>query len=237
MIMARREDVLKDAAQKLSAESEGNEVLYQRLDLGDRATIKESAREALGVLGGVDIFIGNAAQDCLEPLDRITEETVDHAMQVNFTSNVSLVKAFLPGMRAKRWGRIIFSSSAASLAAGPHIGLATYSATKAAINAYTRVAAAEAGCDGITVNSLILGMFLTDMAKQVAEMKESEEAAAGKAFIDQFVSSSALRRLGECEEVEGVVQLLASDAGSFITGACLAVDGGLSAMLLPFLPG
>ena len=110
-----------------------------------------------------------------------------------------------------------------------------YAASKGAINAYTRMAAAELGHDGITVNSLILGAFHTDMMQtNVVELLDQMHGpGAGEAFVKDFAGNSALGRLGRPEEVEGQVQLLASDAGSYVTGTEVIVDGGMSIMMRP----
>ena len=112
-----------------------------------------------------------------------------------------------------------------------------YTAVKGALNSFTRTAAAEAGHDGITVNSLILGMYLTDIVRGIFDqLDKAHGAGAGAAAQNSFASMTALGRLGETPEVEGLIQLLASDAGSYITGANLAIDGGMSIMLRPNPP-
>jgi len=143
---------------------------------------------------------------------------------------MALVRAFLPGMRAKKWGRVIMISSVGSIRAAGRVGMAVYSSSKSALGAFARVAAADAGHDGITFNTLNLGMFMTDIFEAALAQMEPEvrESTLGK-----FAENTALGRWGDCSEVEGVVQLLASDAGSYITGSDINVDGGLSIMMSP----
>jgi NAD(P)-dependent dehydrogenase (short-subunit alcohol dehydrogenase family) len=236
MIAARREDVLKESAARLTAESQGNEVLHHRLDLADRASVSAFTEHAIATMGVVDIFVGNAGIDCLEPIDNIKDESIDAMCQVNIAANVSLVRAFLPGMRKKKWGRILFSSSGTSVCASPAEGMGMYTAVKGALNAFTRTAAAEAGHDGITVNSIIFGIFDTEIVKDVARMLEAQTPGATKAFYDSFSSMIALGRWGKEQEVEGLVQFVASDAASYLTGANLVYDGGLTTMLRPSPP-
>jgi len=233
MIAARRETVLKDAAKQLSEDS-GNAVIYRKIDLSDREDIEHSVDYVIDTLGGVDIFIGNAGQEARLGVSDDQEKIMANLMQVNFAANVSLVTRFLPHMKKKQWGRIIFSSSESSLRA-VSIGQSMYAASKGAINAYTRMAAAELGHDGITVNSLILGAFHTDMMQtNVVELLDQMDGpGAGEAFVKDFAGNSALGRLGRPEEVEGQVQLLASDAGSYVTGTEVIVDGGMSIMMRP----
>ena len=227
LICSRREDVLKDSVEKLNSDPDAKgEVSYKVFDLSDRTLIDELANHAIETFGGVDIFVGNAGQDLLGPIDTISDEVVDMSMQVNFSSNVALFRKFLPYMRQRKWGRVILSSSSASMACPCAEGMSAYAASKGAMNAYTRAAAAETGHDNITVNSLLLGVFMTKMLADVV-------AQVGEEFVRGYKEMTSLGRLAECEEVEGLIQLLASDAGSYITGACLAIDGGLTAMLKP----
>jgi len=234
LIAARRADVLAKAADELNCGLGAERVFCHPVDLAERASVQDLAEYATGPFGGVDIFVGNAAQDFLEPLDDIRDESIDQILQVNVTANVQLFRAFLPGMRARRWGRVLFSSSAAAVCAPANDNMAMYTATKGALNAFTRAAANEAGPDGITVNTLILGLFLTDMVAEAIEgYTQTYGAEAGAAFNRSFTNMTSLARLGDCEDVEGLVQLLASDAGGYITGANVAIDGGLSVMLRP----
>jgi len=233
MIAARREGPLIEAAKKLEKESGGNQVLYTCVDLNDDKSIQEAADFANSRLNGVDIYVGNAGIDVQSKVDDITEEQIQSTFQVNYSANIFLIKRFLPHMRAKRWGRIILSASIASIRA-PVEGLSVYSSAKAAVNAYAKVAAAELGQSGITVNSLNIGSFLTDMLLELYEnVAKSSNEFTVDSLMRRSASNTALGRLGNPEEIEGLVQLLASDAGSYITGANLPIDGGQSILLRP----
>ena len=234
MIAARREDVLKNAAQELRRDPLISELPHHVVDLGDRASVRLLAEHAIATMGGVDIFIGNAAQDFLEPLEAIRDESIDKILQVNVSANVELFRAFLPYMRKKQWGRVIFSSSASTICASATDRMSMYVATKGALNAFTKAAAAETGHDGITVNCLVLGMFYTDLIREaIALTDKAQGPAAAAAFLETFASMTSVGRLAQCKEIEGIIQLLASNAGSYITATNLLVDGGLSSMLRP----
>ena len=233
MIAGRREEILKASAARLQAET-GQSVSYATVDLADTRSVTSAAAHAINALGGVDIFIGNAGQDGLELLEKSTDGTISQLFQVNAIANFSLAKAFLPHMRSKKWGRVILSSSVTSKRGTAHEGMSAYAATKGALNAFVRVAACETGHDNITFNSLILGIFLTDILRGVVEqIAQQQGAAAAKGFMDGFSCMTALGRLGRPDEVEGVVQLLASDAGRYITGAEIPIDGGVSVTMKP----
>jgi len=234
LIAARREEVLRDATKKLMQDSEIHDIRWHPVDLASRDSVQALSNYALEALGGIDIFIGNAGQDFNEHLLNIKNESIDQIMQVNISANVELVRAFLPGMRNKNWGRILFSSSVSTVVSSPHEGIGMYTATKGALNAFTRTVAAEAGHQNITANSLIIGFFVTDMVKQAQELLRTTQGEdAARIFMEDFVGMTALGRAGNPEELEGLIQLLASDAGSYITGTNLVVDGGMSIMLRP----
>lgn len=231
MMAARRVDVLKDSAEKIMSELSVDTVLYHQVDLLDRRSVKALADHAISTFDGVDIFIGNAGLDTSKRIDNIDDVAMDQVIRVNLTANIELTREFLPHMRKKKWGRIIYSSSAGSVLSSTDDFVSVYGAAKSGLNAFTKYVAGEAGCEGITANALILGIFMTAMLKDHLAAIENEQAR--RALMDSFCSMVALRRPGQPEEVTGLIQLLASDAGSYISGACIPIDGGYTAMLRP----
>ena len=128
----------------------------------------------------------------------------------------------------------MFSSSVSTVVTSPHEGIGMYTATKGALNAFARTLAAEVGHFNITANSLVIGFFVTDMVRHAEQLLRSTQGAdAARRFMEDFVGMTALGRAGDPQELEGVVLLLASNAGSYITGSNLIVDGGMSIMLRP----
>lgn len=230
MIAARRVDVLERAAEQLNAECAERRVCFHPVDLTQRESVKVLADHALSVFNGVDIFIGNAGVEQQQPIDDITPEALDRQIMGGLTANIELTRDLLPHMRRKRWGRIILSSSAASLTAVGDDMISVYGTVKSGLNSFARYVAAEAGHDGITANALIIGCFLTDMVQ--AHMATLDEAARGE-LAQAFSAMVFLRRPGRPEEIAGLVQLLASEAGSYITGACIPIDGGITAAFRP----
>ena len=230
MIAARRENVLKDAAEKLNKELSVNTVLHHTVDLFDKGSVQALVKHAQATMGGVDIFIGNAGVEFLQPIDKLEDSAIDQQIRANLTANIELTRALLPGMRKKKWGRFIYSSSIASEVGSAADMFSVYGAAKSALNAFARSVAAEGGPDGITANSLVLGAFKTDML--VAHLNTLSEEARQQ--IEQALSCMTfVRRMGEPKELAGLVQLLASDAGSYLTGVCLHIDGGITAAFRP----
>ena len=237
LISARREPLLKDAADKLNSESWPGEVVYQCVDLSDPISVENFSAIANDMLNGVDIYIGNAALYVRQEIDRIDPKAYKQVFQVNVAANMALTEAFLPHMRSQKWGRIIFSSSASSIAGSDLDGMSVYGASKGAMDSFVRIAAAEAGHDGITVNSIVIGVYLTSMmADYLTELEEKEGKEAVKAYNDGYASMTCNGRIARSDEIEGVVQLFASDAGANITGTNFIADGGLTAKLRPSPP-
>ncbi len=226
-IAARREGQLKTAVEQLSRLAGDNQVACSVLDLEDRSSVDSVVSEVIARHGGIDIFVGNAGLRIAESIDGITEESNDRVFQVNVTANMTLVKHFLPHMRQRKWGRVIFSSSIASKVSA-ELPSGAYGTSKGAINAYTRFAAASAGRDGITVNSIILGTFLTDMLANAHGVVDRQ-----KKVLSVMEDMSALGRIGRAEEIEGLIQYLASDASGFMTGSEIVFDGGVTVMMRP----
>lgn len=226
MMAARRETVLREAAERLSAEGAG-EVLWHPVDLVDRDSVKALARQAQETLDGVDVFIGNAGTEVQQPIDALTDDAIDQQIRVNLTANIELTRELLPAMRKRGWGRLVYCSSAASQCGSANDLMSVYGAAKSGLNGFARYVAAEAGRDGVTANCLVLGIFLTEM------VEAHLHGEARRQFLVEVPSMVALGRPARPAEVGGLIQLLASDAGGYITGASLAIDGGMTAMLRP----
>jgi NAD(P)-dependent dehydrogenase (short-subunit alcohol dehydrogenase family) len=183
-------------------------------DMGVRAEVDRLAHRAIGEMGRVDILVNNAGTNLPQQIDQIKDDDWDRLIELNLTSCMALTRAVVPQMKERRWGRIIHISSIMGLASKE--GRNAYSATKAALIGMARASALDLGPYGITVNCIAPGPFLTDLP---GKMLSDEE----KRF---FASRTALGRWGDPAELAGPALLLASDAGSYITGTTLVVDGG-----------
>lgn len=219
MICSRHEGDLQAAVREISDGLE-TEVRYVVTDMSRRDEVDALAATALEAYGTVDILVNNAGVNTPQPIDEITDEIWDRILEINLTSVMRLTRALVPAMKAQHWGRIIHISSVLGLGSKP--GRNAYSASKAALIGLAKASALDLGPHGITVNCLGPGPFLTDMPMGLLSEMEKEE----------FSQVTALKRWGEPRELAGPALLLASEAGSYITGEMLLVDGGAFARAL-----
>jgi len=213
VISSRHEDELKHAADEIR-KAGGGKVEYVVADMVERRDVARLAQTSLAWLGRVDIVVNNAGTNNPQPIDQIRDEDWDRIIELNLTSCMALTRDLVPQMKERRWGRVIYMSSIMGLASKD--GRGPYSATKSALLGLARAAALDLGEYGITVNCIAPGPFLTDLP---GKMLSDEQK---KVFADR----TALGRWGNPREMAGPALLLASDAGSYITGSVVVVDGG-----------
>jgi NAD(P)-dependent dehydrogenase (short-subunit alcohol dehydrogenase family) len=213
VISSRHDNELRPALEEI-LHGTGRRGIFVVADMARRDDVRRLASTALEKMGRIDILVNNAGTNTPQPTDEIKDEDWDRVMEINLHSIMVLTRALLPQMKARRWGRIIHISSVMALVANP--GRSAYCATKAALVAMTRAGALELGAHGITVNCIAPGPFLTDLPGRLLSHQEKES----------FARTTALNRWADPKELVGPVLLLASEAGSYITGETLVVDGG-----------
>jgi NAD(P)-dependent dehydrogenase (short-subunit alcohol dehydrogenase family) len=216
VISSRNERELQ-AAMKEITQGNGRRGAYLVADMAKREDVRKLATFALEKMGKVDILINNAGTNVPQPIDEVSDEQWDRVMEINLTSVMSLTRAVAPQMKSRRWGRVIHISSIMALVSNQ--GRSVYSATKAALIGMARAAALELGAFGITVNCIAPGPFLTDLPASLLTKEQQ----------DQFAKMTALNRWADPKELVGAALLLASDAGSYVTGTTIVVDGGFTA--------
>lgn len=213
IISSRHEDELRVALDEILADT-GRRGVYIVADMSQRSDVARLAATALEKMGRVDILVNNAGTNKPQSIDTITDENWDNVLEINLTSIMALTRALVPQMKERRWGRIIHISSIMGTVSKE--GRNVYSATKSAVMGLARASALDLGPHGITVNCIAPGPFLTDLPANILS------AAEKKVFADR----TALGRWGAPDELQGPILLLASDAGSYISGETLVVDGG-----------
>jgi 3-oxoacyl-[acyl-carrier protein] reductase len=224
----------RDAAElaRTAAEIEmktGHRVLAIPADVTSQADVDRLMQEILHSLGGVDILVNNAgAVGMFGAFEEIPTELYASLYDLNVVSMVRLVKAVLPAMKAKRWGRIINISSENGLQPDPD--MTPYNLTKAAIINFSKSLSKSVGGYNILVNTVSPAFIYTplveEMLKDIAARDGSTPEQALQRFLESKRPHIELKRAGKIEEVGAAIAFLASEYASFITGTNLRVDGG-----------
>jgi NAD(P)-dependent dehydrogenase (short-subunit alcohol dehydrogenase family) len=213
VIASRHADQLEAALADILAGT-GRRGAFFPCDVADRSQVAKLAADAAAAMGKIDILVNNAGMNAPQPIDAVDDATWDRVLEVNLSGVMALTRAVAPGMKARRWGRVIHISSIMGFVSKE--GRNAYSATKTALLGLCRASALDLGPYNVTVNCLAPGPFLTDMPMSV--LSEAEK----KVFADR----TALGRWGDPRELVGPAVFLASDAGGYVTGQAVVVDGG-----------
>jgi NAD(P)-dependent dehydrogenase (short-subunit alcohol dehydrogenase family) len=215
VIAARRQDRLEQAAAEIAQES-GRRCLAVSADVRDPAAAKALIEAAIAEYERIDILINNAGRGSHAALRNMPVEMWDNDVALNLNAAFYCAQAAYPHLKAHGNGAIVNISSLAGV--NGTMGVGAYSAAKAGLQQFTRVAAAEFGPQGVRVNCVAPGMIATELAQKGWAKTGFDAVGACQAF--------PLRRPGTPEEVAQAVLFLASDAASYITGETLTVGGG-----------
>jgi 3-oxoacyl-[acyl-carrier protein] reductase len=199
-----------------AAESAGGEGVTVRLDALDEASVNEGFREAAEALGPITGLVNNAGLSKDGLVLRYSMETFDQVMATNVRGAFLCSRSALRGMLRAKWGRIVNMSSAVALRG--NAGQTVYAASKTALVGITRSLAREVGAKGITVNAVCPGLVDTNMTSHLSNQAR-----------DVYVSQTPIGRTAMPEEIGSVVRFLMSDEASYVNGAVVPVDGGLTA--------
>jgi NAD(P)-dependent dehydrogenase (short-subunit alcohol dehydrogenase family) len=215
-LAARDVPLLEQAADALRRDT-GRRVEIFPCDVAERRQVDALGRAVEAAFGKVDILVNNAGTNAPMAIDAIDDATWDRLIEINLNSCMALSRAVAGGMKARKWGRIIHISSIMGVISKEKRNV--YSATKAALIGLAKASALDLGPFGVTVNCLAPGPFLTDLPMNM--LSDAEKQA--------FASRTALGRWADPQELVGPALMLASDAGSYVSGTVLLVDGGYTA--------
>jgi 3-oxoacyl-[acyl-carrier protein] reductase len=223
VICARGGDTLAAARAEI-AERTRADVHAVVADVATLAGIELVAREALTRYGQVDILVNNAGGPPSGPFEKHPWEAWESAVHLTLRSAVELTRCVLPGMRERKWGRVLNVTSIA--VKQPVDGLMLSNSLRAAVTGWARTLANEVAREGVTVNNVLPGYTRTDRVTELNAARAKSEGIEIEEIQRRIEGQIPMRRLGEPREFAAMVAFLASDRASYITGQSIAVDGG-----------
>lgn len=214
VISSRKQAACDEVAEAFNAQ--GFKAVAIACHVGNADDRKALVEKTITELGGVDILVNNAGTNpVFGPLEEATETVFDQIMNVNVKAPWDLANQCLPGMKNRGGGVIINISSVEGEL--PEEGLGIYSVSKSAVTMLTKSQAKEWGKYGIRVNAICPGLIKT---------KFSAALWTNEQIMQQIKKASPMGRMGQPDEIAGIALLLASNAGSFLTGSIIVADGG-----------
>ncbi len=214
VVSSRKQEAVDEVAHALM--EKGYSALAVAANAGSREELRKLTEAAKKAFGGIDIVVNNAATNpVFGPVENTDSGAYDKIMEVNVKGPFELSKLALPEMQKRGGGSIINISSIGGLTPEHQLGI--YSVSKAALISLTKVLAKEWGRHGVRANAICPGLIKT---------RFSEALWSNEKVMKYMISQLPIPRVGTVEEIAGLALLLASDAGSYCTGAVFTADGG-----------
>ena len=227
-ICSRDATAIQAAATRL--EALGAPVLSIAADLSTTEGLESVVRETTARYGHVDILIANTGGPPTGPAMEHDWTAWTRASELLLRSAVELTRAFVPGMRERKWGRVVSITSKA--VKEPVASLVLSNSLRAAVTGYLRTLANEVAGDGVTVNTVLPGFTATERLESLAAATTTRTGATREAVYAGWVAQTPAGRLGRPEELAATIVFLASHGAGFITGQAILVDGGTVNTLL-----
>jgi len=223
-ILARDPGRLEEARQEIADAASGNQARVEAVscDVTDPAQIQAAWDKVAESLGAVDILVNNAGHSAARPFLEVTDEQWHEDLDLKLFAAIRLARLAFPGMMERKWGRVINVLAGAAKVPGPRS--VPTSVSRAAGMALTKVLANEGAPHNILVNGMLVGLIRS------GQQERRRQATAPDTPFDEFIAPAVERiplgRIGEPEEFANLACFLVSDAGSYITGCAINVDGG-----------
>lgn len=221
-ICARNGAELEKTRAALAAHTD---VLAVTADVSSAAALENWHQQTLAQFGQVDILVTNTGGPPVKRFMELSDEQWQAGVESTLLNVVRLSRLVIPGMQARRWGRIIHLTSL--VAKQPMDELTISSTLRAGLSGLTKTMANQVGPDNITVNAVLMGHIMTDRQYHIADLRVKERGISHEQYFEQQAAEVPLRRLGAPREVGEVAAFLASERASYVTGVSLQIDGGL----------
>jgi len=210
------------------AAASGAGALYSAADMTKPDEIAAMVKECADKLGGPDIVINNAGIQHVALIEEFPIASWDAIIAINLSSAFHTIRAALPGMKAKKWGRIINTASAHSLVASPF--KSAYVTAKHGLAGLTKTVALEAATFGVTANCISPGYVWTPLVeKQIPDTMQARNMTREQVMNDVLLAGQPTKQFVTVEQVAALALYLCRDEAASITGANLSVDGGWTA--------
>ncbi len=225
-MVARRQDVLDEAKTEISAEANGKVEGFV-CDMSDAAAIGSMFEAVTATLGPVDIIVNNAGSSQRGPFLEITDAMWQADLELKLFGAIRLTRLAFPGMIERHWGRVINVLNVGAKAP-PATGAPTV-VSRAAGMALTKVLAGEGAPHNVLVNALLVGRIVSDQIARRHAAADTNQSLED--YIAEAGEAIPIGRMGTAQEFANIATFLASDAGSYITGTAINVDGNLSSVV------
>jgi 3-oxoacyl-[acyl-carrier protein] reductase len=229
ILCAREVETLTETAAAI-ADSSNAHVLAVPADVTVTDDIKRVIDAGNERFGRIDILVTNAGGPPAGRFDQLTREQWERAIRLTLMSAVELTRQVLPGMRERRWGRILNITSIA--VKQPVENLLLSNSLRAGLTGFARTLANEVASEGVTVNNFLPGYTRTERLEELAQMMADKQGISAAEFRGKWEKEIPMGRLGEPREFAALAAFLVSERASYITGTSIQVDGGWIKSLL-----
>ena len=223
LLCSRREEAINKAAKEI-AQTTGAKVLALAADVSEAADVAKLTQFGAERLGRIDILVTNAGGPPAGQFENLSQDQWEAATRLTLFSAVELVRQVLPGMKERRWGRILNITSIA--VKQPVDNLILSNSLRAAVTGFARTLANEVAPFGVTVNNIMPGYTRTERVEELAQVMAEKQAITPAETVARWEKEIPMRRLGEPREFAALAAFLVSERASYITGTSIPVDGG-----------